>query len=115
MCSSTYRNTTRNHLTLGDITAKLYNIAWRLNGANLPKMTEQELLQFIKKSLLKNKNLTVKPDTLFFREKILDSMNILDLIGYVEKHLGRRLKDEEIIMSNFQSVSAITKAFGDES
>jgi acyl carrier protein len=38
-------------------------------------------------------------------------MNILDLIGYVETALGRRLEDDEIVMSNFTTVRAIARTF----
>lgn len=38
-------------------------------------------------------------------------MNILYLIGYVEKALGRRLTDDEIVMSNFRTVRVIAHTF----
>lgn len=38
-------------------------------------------------------------------------MNILYLIGYVEKALGRRLNDDEIVMSNFRTVRVIANTF----
>jgi len=55
--------------------------------------------------------MAITPDTLLFKSKILDSMNILDLIGYVEKQIGRRLKDTEISMENFRSVRMIADTF----
>jgi len=56
----------------------------------------------------------IAPETPLFREKILNSINILDLIGYVENGVGRRLTDDEIVMSNFESVRAIRLAFFNE-
>ena len=38
-------------------------------------------------------------------------MNILYLIGYVEKAIGRRLTDDEIVMSNFRTVRVIANTF----
>ncbi len=73
-------------------------------------MTQEQLLKFIK-SICKNKQVVIKPETLLFKEKILDSMNILDLMGFVEKELGRRLTDSEIIASNFESVGKIEETF----
>lgn len=78
------------------------------------KDQEKKLVTFIKDSLLQDKSIAVASDTLLFKQKILDSMNILDLIGYIEHRLNRRLKDQEIVMSNFQSVEAISSAFFNE-
>lgn len=76
------------------------------------QLQEKELVVFITESLIKKGGATkVAPDTLLFKERLLDSMNILDLIGYVEKKIGRRLKDEEIVMTNFQSARAMINAF----
>lgn len=75
-------------------------------------LKEKEFVDFIKKFLLKKGAVAeIVPDTLLFKERLLDSMNILDLIGYIEKQVGRRLKDEEIVMKNFQSVQAMIDAF----
>jgi len=38
-------------------------------------------------------------------------MNILDLLGYIEKQLGRQLSNDEVVMSNFESVRRITEIF----
>ncbi|MDQ3856010.1 MAG: acyl carrier protein [Chloroflexota bacterium] len=71
---------------------------------------ERELIEFIVARAGEGAP-EITPDTQLFREKVLDSMNILDLIGYVEVHLGRRLSDDELVMSSFESVRAITRAF----
>ena len=73
-------------------------------------MPQEQLLKFIK-NICKDKKVVIKPETLLFKEKVLDSMNILDLMGYIEKQLGRRLTDEEIIASNFESVRKIEEIF----
>lgn len=69
----------------------------------------QPLLKFVKeRSAIAE---SCNEDTLLFEEKIIDSINILDLIGYVEKHLGRKLTEEELLMSNFKTVRIITDTF----
>lgn len=74
---------------------------------------EQELLKLINRISTK-KDYDLSNQTNLFSEHILNSMNILDLIGFVEKHLNRRLNNDEIIMSNFSSIKAIeTKFFTD--
>ena len=81
----------------------------RPNGVNL-KNNMKKLIEFIK-NISKDKKVVLNPDTLLFKEKVLDSMNILDLLGFIEKQLGRRLKDEEIVMSNFESARKIEEIF----
>lgn len=73
-------------------------------------MAQEQLLKFIK-SICKNKQVVIRPETLLFKEKVLDSMNILDLMGYIEKQLDRRLTDSEIIGSNFESIEKIEETF----
>ncbi len=72
---------------------------------------QERLILFIVDSLLAGGSRQIAADTPLFKEKLLNSMNILDLVGYVERHLGRRLEDQEIVMANFESVRAITRTF----
>jgi acyl carrier protein len=69
------------------------------------------LREYIDSKLLADKSVKVSNDSLLFKDRILDSMTVLSLIGYIEQKLGRRLKEEEIKLDNFASVHAITKAF----
>ncbi|MSU45306.1 MAG: acyl carrier protein [Candidatus Zambryskibacteria bacterium] len=73
-------------------------------------MPKEQLLKFIK-GICRNKQVAINPETLLFKEKVLDSMNILDLMGYIEKYLGRRLTDSEIVASNFESIRKIEETF----
>jgi len=70
----------------------------------------EELLGFIA-SIRKDEKMAIQPDTLLFKDKVLDSLNILSLIGYVEERLGRRLLDDELIMKNFESAQTIHTTF----
>ena len=77
----------------------------------MPDPTSERLLDFVRRRLLKQKGLPVDADTPLFESKLIDSINILYLIGYVEKGLGRRLTDDEIVMSNFRTVRVIAETF----
>jgi acyl carrier protein len=77
----------------------------------VPDPDSERLLDFVRRRLLKQKGVLVDPDTPLFERKLIDSINILYLIGYVEKALGRRLTDDEIVMSNFRSVRVIARTF----
>lgn len=63
----------------------------------------------ISKDKLKEINITAP----LFKDKILDSMNILDLIAYIQKKIGRKLNDNEIVMDNFKDVKTIVEVFID--
>lgn len=77
----------------------------------MPDPGNDRLLDFVRRRLLKQKGVPVDADTPLFESKLIDSINILYLIGYVEKALGRRLTDDEIVMSNFRTVRVIAKTF----
>jgi acyl carrier protein len=77
----------------------------------MPDPGSEQLLDFVRRRLLKQKGATVDVDTPLFERQLIDSINILYLIGYVEKALGRRLTDDEIVMSNFRSVRVIAETF----
>lgn len=79
-------------------------------GADMHKTSEADIQEFVQK-LVKDENATVSSTTPLFKSKIIDSMNILDLIGFVEKRLGRRLKDAEVVMPNFSSIGKIAQTF----
>ena len=72
---------------------------------------QERLIAFIAGSLLEGESRQITADTPLFKEKVLNSMNVLDLIRYVERRLGRRLEDREIVMANFASVRTIAEAF----
>lgn len=70
-----------------------------------------DLLTFINQKLIAEKGTHVTEQSLLFKDRHLDSISILSLIGYLEKNLGRKIKDEEITIHNFGSVHAIISSF----
>ncbi len=46
-------------------------------------------------------------DTSFLNEGIVESMNILELVLFVEERFGVKVEDQEIIPDNFDSVSRL--------
>ncbi len=77
----------------------------------MPDPESEQLLDFVRRRLIKQKRVRVDADTALFERRLIDSINILYLIGYVEKALGRRLTDDEMVMSNFRSVRVIATTF----
>jgi acyl carrier protein len=78
------------------------------SGANA---AEQALLAFVTRDLLQGRGPTVGAETRLFEDRIIDSMSILRLIGYIERHLGRRLDEKEIVMPKFRTVRTMVEAF----
>lgn len=72
-----------------------------------PEVTR--LLSFVRRSVAKRKK--IGADTPLFEARLVDSMNILRLIGYLEKRRGRRLRSDEIVMSNFRTVRTMAERF----
>jgi acyl carrier protein len=73
-----------------------------------------ELLEFVRQLVRKRSSQTVTPSTMLFEERILTSMNILDLIGFIENRLQRKLGEQELLMINFRSVDDMQRAFFDD-
>lgn len=71
---------------------------------------EIDLLTFINLKLLKGKE-PLKAKSKLFEDGYIDSMKILDLIAYVEKKIGKRIDDGEMVMSNFATVKQISDKF----
>lgn len=69
------------------------------------------LLKFLRQTALRGRRVTLGPDTPLFASHLLHSMNILDLIGYVERRLNRRLDEADLVMANFQTPRAIAQRF----
>lgn len=53
-------------------------------------------------------------DTKLFKGGLLNSMNVLKLISYVERTSGKEIPDEKIVMSNFETPRKIVETFLNE-
>jgi acyl carrier protein len=51
-------------------------------------------------------------DASFLDEGIVDSMNVLEIVTFVEKHFGLKVEDSDIVPDNFDSVSRIAAYVG---
>ena len=69
------------------------------------------LLAYVNDALLADRNLRAGPDTPLFADGWIDSLSILKLIAFVELMIGRKIRDEEVVMENFRTVETIAKRF----
>ena len=69
---------------------------------------EEIIRQHIAQDILFNKKGYPYPDDASFLENgIIDSMNVMELIMFVEETFGVEVADEDIVPDNFDSVASI--------
>lgn len=74
---------------------------------------EARLLRYVNRHLLPEGAAPVEPTTLLFAEGRINSLRLLNLLAFVERAIGREIRDDEIVMDRFGSVRAIAQSFGD--
>jgi len=61
--------------------------------------------QYIAENILFEETYPHPDQASFLEEGIVDSMNVLELVSFVEDHFGISVPDEDIIPENFDSVA----------
>ena len=70
--------------------------------------TSEEIIRtHIARNILFSKTYGHPDDASFLEEGIIDSMNVMELILFVEEQFGVEVTDEEIVPDNFDSVTRI--------
>ena len=72
---------------------------------------EQDLVKFINTVLVPSDKPAVQADSLLFKEGLINSLKILDLIAFVEKSIGVRVPEKYMVMEYFQSPAKIATTF----
>jgi len=72
-------------------------------------MTPEEIVRthIAKDILFNNKGYPFPDEASFLENGIIDSMNVMELIMFVEENFGLAVADEDIVPDNFDSVSKI--------
>lgn len=69
---------------------------------------EQKIKTYIAGNILFSDNGYPYPDDASFLDKgIVDSMNVLELVSFVEKQFGIAVEDQDLVPDNFDSVSRL--------
>ena len=71
----------------------------------------EDLVAFVNRELMKGRSAQIEPDTLLFEDGLIDSLNILQLIAFVEVRRGRAIPDRDIVMDRFRTPRHIAEAF----
>ncbi len=74
---------------------------------------EEVIRQYIAQNILfNNKGYPFPDDASFLENGIIDSMNVMELIMFVEETFGLEVADEDIVPDNFDSVAKIAAYVG---
>ena len=72
------------------------------------KNIEEMIHEYIAENFLfSNNGYPYADDVSFLNEGIVDSMNVLELVMFVEKEFSIQIEDEDIVPDNFDSVSRL--------
>ncbi|MFN8258946.1 MAG: acyl carrier protein [Bacteroidales bacterium] len=68
---------------------------------------ENKITEYVKRTAALPTNFALKNETLLFEEGLFDSMGFMSLITFLQEELGIQPKDDELVVENFESISAI--------
>lgn len=72
------------------------------------KTVEGKIASYIAENILFSKNgYSYDFEDSFLENGIIDSMNVLELVMFVEENFGFKVKDDEILPENFDSISKL--------
>ena len=71
------------------------------------ELLRERIVSFVNSTLLSVHGIPVGPETPLFERGALDSLQVLDLIAFVESETGRPLPDSAIRLTNFRTASAV--------
>jgi acyl carrier protein len=68
---------------------------------------EETIRAYIAKEILFSDKYGHSDEASFLDEGIVDSMNVLQIVMFIEKQFGIRVEDEEVVPDNFDSVTKL--------
>ena len=69
--------------------------------------TKREIRTFIVETFLFGQDSGLTEDTSFLEQGIVDSTGVLELVAHLEKTYNIKVKDEELIPDNLDSINSI--------
>jgi acyl carrier protein len=69
--------------------------------------TKQDIRTFVIETFLFGQDNGLTNETSFLEQGIVDSTGVLELVAHLEKTYGIKVKDEELIPDNLDSIDAI--------
>lgn len=69
----------------------------------------ETITSYIQEEMLDDSEVKLTEDTSLFQDRILDSLNLVSLIAFLEKSFNIKVKTSEVTIENFDSVSNMIK------
>ena len=66
---------------------------------------KEAIIEYIKDELLDDDEIEINENTSLFRDKVLDSMSLVELISFLEENYEIKVLPMEIIFENLDTVS----------
>lgn len=70
---------------------------------------ENSVRQYIAESILFSKSYPYPDDASLVENGVIDSMNVMELVLFLEENLGIKVEDHEIVPEHFDSVSKLAE------
>lgn len=71
------------------------------------KETKETIRKYIVENFLFGEDEGLKDDTSLLEKKIIDSTGILELVAFLEKEFSIRIRDDELVPENLDSIDNI--------
>lgn len=69
--------------------------------------TNQILIDYVQSELAKGRKSQIHPEDDLLSEGILDSLGILQLVSFIEETFNVEIDDEDVVLENFMTISAL--------
>ena len=72
-------------------------------------MIKDEIRQFITEKFLLNSGDDLDDDMSLLETNTVDSVGILEIVGFIENHFNLKIEDEELTAENLDSINKIVR------
>ena len=72
-----------------------------------PVEIEQEIARFVVSEFYWEEGNAPKADTLLFKSRVIDSLGVVRLIGFLVDHFQISLEPDDVVLENLESISKI--------
>ena len=69
--------------------------------------TKETIKDFIENDLIEDDDVEINEETSLFREQLLDSLNLLSLIAFIEKQFQIKISPSEVSIDNIDTINNI--------
>jgi len=74
-----------------------------------PMDYESALTDFIRQEILHGRPVRLDGEQDLLSAGVIDSLGILRLIAFMERQFGAKVRDEDVVFENFNSIGAMTR------